>query len=90
MLEALYECLADDKTLYDNFCDRLDADLIPFLTQVNGGIKKLEYPLPPNHLFSVKQGNIEKKKDHRIKATDQFFSQDFTDNVSETDFSVYN
>lgn len=37
---------------------------------MNGGIKKLEYPLPPNHLFSVKQGNIEKKKEQRINAAD--------------------
>jgi hypothetical protein len=25
VLEALYECLIDDKRLYDVFCDRLDA-----------------------------------------------------------------
>lgn len=59
MLEALFECLADDKTLYDKFCDRLDADLIPFVTGVNGGVNKLEFPLPPTHVFSVK---IDKEK----------------------------
>ena len=52
MLEALYECLADDKSLYDKFCDRLDADMIPFLSKVNE-IQKLEFPLPITHVFSI-------------------------------------
>ena len=60
-MEALYECLADDKELYDKFCDRLDADSIPFLTQVNGGVKKLEFPLPTNHVFSIKAENTKQK-----------------------------
>lgn len=25
VLEALYECLSDDRQLYDQFCDRIDA-----------------------------------------------------------------
>ena len=53
VLEALYECLADDKILYDQFCDRLDAQMTPFVSMMNG-IQKLEYPLPLNHIFSVK------------------------------------
>ncbi len=38
ILETMYECLADDKRLYDQFCDRLDAQLVPFLSLVNGGL----------------------------------------------------
>jgi hypothetical protein len=55
ILEALYECLSDERQLYDQFCDRLDAELAPFLVNVNG-IQKVEYPLPQNHVFSVKVG----------------------------------
>lgn len=36
VLEALFECLSDDKSLYDIFCDRLDAEKVPFLTTLNG------------------------------------------------------
>ena len=53
ILETMYECLSDDKTLYDQFCDRLDAQLVPFLSMMNG-VQKLEYPLPQTHVFSVK------------------------------------
>lgn len=56
VLEALFECLSDDRQLYDQFCDRLDADLIPFLSLMNG-IQKLEYPLPQSHVFSIKATN---------------------------------
>lgn len=33
MLEALYECLGDDKKTYDMFCDRLDLGekTVPYL-----------------------------------------------------------
>lgn len=55
VLEALFECLSDDKLLYDQFCDRLDAQMVPFLSMING-VQKLEYPLPMNHVFSVKEG----------------------------------
>jgi hypothetical protein len=53
ILEALYECLADEKILYDQFCDRLDVGLMPFVTMING-LHKLEYQLPQSHVFSVK------------------------------------
>lgn len=53
ILEALYECLADEKILYDQFCDRLDVGLMPFVTLING-LQKLEYQLPQSHVFSVK------------------------------------
>lgn len=36
ILETAYECLADDKRLYDQFCDRLDAHMVPYLSIVNG------------------------------------------------------
>lgn len=53
VLETLYECISDDKYLYDQFCDRLDAGLVPFISMING-FSKLEYPLPQSHVFSVK------------------------------------
>ncbi len=54
VLEALFECLSDDKTLYDKFCDRLDAEMIPYLSNVNG-VVKIEFPLPINHIYSIKE-----------------------------------
>ena len=54
VLEALYECLSDERQLYDQFCDRIDAEMSPFL--VDGGLK-VEYPLPLSHVFSVKNNN---------------------------------
>ncbi len=57
ILEALYECLSDDRHLYDQFCDRLDAGLTPFISLTNG-VQKLEYPLPQSHVFSVKTENV--------------------------------
>ena len=53
ILEVLFECLSDEKQLYDQFCDRIDAEMIPFLSMVNG-VPKVEYPLPQNHVFSVR------------------------------------
>ncbi|CDW76684.1 UNKNOWN [Stylonychia lemnae] len=91
VLEALYECLSDDKSLYDKFCDRLDADLIPFLSKMND-IQKLEFPLPITHVFSIqvdKKTPIQ-KRERNIQAADQYYSQDFTDNISENDFQPYN
>eukprot|EP00347_Sterkiella_histriomuscorum_P018265 403346170 len=96
ILEALYECLADDKTLYDKFCDRLDTQHIPFLSKVDD-IQRLEFPLPTNHVYSVQneqkvivQQKQQKPPSRSIQAADQYFSQDFTDNISETDFQPYN
>ena len=85
----MFECLADDKELYDKFCDRLDAGCVPFLSQVNGGVKKLEFPLPPSHVYSIKADNTGVKRE-RMNAADRYYSQDFTENPSDVDFSVYN
>lgn len=89
VLEALFECLADDKFLYDKFCDRLDAECLPFLSQVNGGVKKLEFPLPPSHVYSVRAEPKDVKQE-RMGAADRYYSQDFNENPSEVDFSTYN
>lgn len=59
VLEVLYECLAYDWEYYNQFCDRLDAEMTPFLSLING-VQKLEYPLPQNHVFSVKNVSMAK------------------------------
>ena len=91
VLEALYECLADDKTLYDQFCDRLDAEKVPFFTKHNG-ISKLEFPLPINQLVqkeSNQQNNVkfQANKDSRgsqiSRDIDLYLQNDFQNDSPE-------
>lgn len=100
ILEALYECLADDRILYDQFCDRLDTGLLPFVTLING-VHKLEYQLPQSHVFSVKtvqpqvylplhpRRYISDQKGDEVHRSNQSFSSEFHEYMGRID-SDYN